>query len=238
MPPKSPSKSPSPPRAKKEKAPMPPRICLEDGPARTGDMEGVKAWIKRRWESLEEVDPEGMTAVHQATLGGHVDIIKELCRFKADPSAREGRGLTAVHLAADAGQVAVLQCLSQVPGVDLLETDLDGCSAVQRAARRGQVEVLDWLQDQGVDLLAPGGNGKTAMHYAAMAGHHNVLRFLPPSGTAKLLERTSDLVKNGRPKTPPPSVFGTSIFAPKVVLEKTWHYTAEAAAEQSQSGGA
>eukprot|EP00913_Durusdinium_trenchii_P029375 g27538.t1 len=80
-------------------------LCADHGPCRTGDVDEVRRLLESKIDPNESCEPHGSTAVHQAATGGSGEVLRLLYDFGADLTARDGRMLTAAHLAADAGHV-------------------------------------------------------------------------------------------------------------------------------------
>eukprot|EP00434_Breviolum_minutum_P013449 symbB.v1.2.011856.t1/scaffold807.1/size160841/1 len=169
-------------------------LCTPDGPARRGDLHEVQRLLELKMDPNETCEPHGTSAVHQAAIGGHCEVLQLLQNFGADLTSQDGRMLSAAHLAADAGHVEVLRLLHELQ-LPLLMPDGSGKTALHRAAAAGHVQILKFFQDLDVDLLAPAENGKTSVHYAAQAGQNAVLRFLPPSCSTKVLHLSESILR-------------------------------------------
>lgn len=77
-------------------------------------------------------------------------------------------GRTILHLAAQRGNVAVLQNILDLPcGIDVNSRDKDGQTAVHYAAESKRVDAIALLVSRGADIHAKDYKGRTAMHRAA-----------------------------------------------------------------------
>lgn len=176
-------------------------LGAKDGPVYRGDLAEVQRLLELKMDPNETCEPHGSSAVHQAAMKGHCEVLRLLRDFGADLSAPDGRMLTAAHLAADAGHVEVLRLLHELQ-LPLLAPDGSGKTALHRAAASGHVPILEFFQALDVDLLTPAENGKTAVHYAAQAGQNEVLRYLPPSCSKKILQLTESILRGEKPRRP------------------------------------
>ncbi|KAF3767955.1 ankyrin, partial [Cryphonectria parasitica EP155] len=107
----------------------------------------------------------------------HVDVRKtNLVR------AKEGRGLTALHLAALSKHYEVASILIKhgVP-INLLQGTF-AWSALHCAAESGNAATVRLLLNQGADLWSEDIVGWTPLHLAAMGGHSAVVRLLLQNG--------------------------------------------------------
>lgn len=111
-----------------------------------------------------------------AARAGHIDTAKMLRNeFKANPDlASDGR--TALHAAAEYGQLAATQWLIEEAGATEGVTDADGATPLMLAAARGHVPVVKYLSERpGADPLRRGRKGINAFALAAQLGRHGVV---------------------------------------------------------------
>jgi ankyrin repeat protein len=74
-----------------------------------------------------------------------------LCELGLDCNLQDAQGLTAMHWAADFGQVEVLHALYQL-GADPSARDEVGQGPLHAAAKKGQLEALRVLKELGCDV--------------------------------------------------------------------------------------
>jgi ankyrin repeat protein len=99
-------------------------------------------------------------------------------------------GSTALHLAAQNGQLAVMQWLV-AQGADIHTKDGEGYNALHTAAVNGHMAVVSWLVEQGVPLATQCTDGSTALDAAREAGQMAVVRWLTKAET-----KAADTVKS------------------------------------------
>ncbi len=79
-------------------------------------------------------DADGATAAQLAAAGGHVEVV---ARLLDAGNSRGDKGLTALHLAAQAGSQPLVTALLALPALDVNATDTDGMTALHWAASKG-----------------------------------------------------------------------------------------------------
>ncbi|KAF1993034.1 ankyrin [Amniculicola lignicola CBS 123094] len=61
--------------------------------------------------SVDELDSDGNTALHRASLGKHVKVMLRLLKIGANPNATNVHGWTPVHMAFSLGSMEVVEVL-------------------------------------------------------------------------------------------------------------------------------
>lgn len=87
-----------------------------------GDIECLRALLctlpQNQRPPLDQKNYDGETCVHIAALSGHIEIQRLLIWYGADINAREGKGgYTALHIAVERGDEALVQFLLEVKGL-------------------------------------------------------------------------------------------------------------------------
>jgi TPR repeat protein len=108
--------------------------------------------------------------VHRAVQSGNLECLKQL-KSSITPSTTDfGDGRTAMHVAAQAGQLGPMKWLHQHLQLDATalekSEDSDGWTPAIIASREGNVTMLKWLHEIGVDLWAKNAFGKAACDFA------------------------------------------------------------------------
>lgn len=137
---------------------------------------GVRFFVGK--EGVEGVDGRGRTLLHRAVVGvlntvdetvgrvSHLEVVRAvLVGGKVGVDARDAEGNTALHLAAKAAFVDVVELLL-LGGADVEALDAEGCSALHVALRvEGKPEkwgVVEALRGYGGDLDVKDGKGVVA----------------------------------------------------------------------------
>jgi hypothetical protein len=117
----------------------------------------------------------GDTALHVAAAAYQVETARALIAERADLGARNRRGATPLHYAADGGpglprwnpraQAAIIACLIEA-GADPNAADLGGTTPLHRAVRNRCAAAVAALLDGGADARRRNKRGSTAMQIA------------------------------------------------------------------------
>ncbi len=146
----------------------------EDDPA------GVQLLLKFK-AKVGATGRDGRTALHEAALAGHADIVAALLAAGADPHSRDTTGRTPWLDAARALRGGVLEQLLAA-GVAVAATDAEGRNALAlvAAAERASPALVRRLLDAGVDPAQADNGGRLAVDLAAEAGRWSVVAALDP----------------------------------------------------------
>jgi ankyrin repeat protein len=87
------------------------------------------------------------------------------------------------------GDLAVIKRLD-AEGVDVMERDVDGFTAIMVAARRGHTTLVKFLQAAGASITERNHHGYSALLLAAMCGHLSMAQYLLKEAGASITEAT------------------------------------------------
>ncbi|XP_065335612.1 serine/threonine-protein phosphatase 6 regulatory ankyrin repeat subunit B-like [Cloeon dipterum] len=180
------------------------RTCLHLAAGR-GDLEALQTWIELGGD-FNVVDEKGMTALHIAAENGHLQFVKKFLacateevqnqdlgegfvgsKLKERLNRCDNEGRTALHLAAESGNVDLVELLLE-NNADLTHADKVGRTALHFAAESGNVDLVEWLLKNNADLTQMDMKGKNAIHYAIK--NEKMLRFLNKKNGDLLKQRT------------------------------------------------
>jgi ankyrin repeat protein len=175
------------------------------GAAERGDVRTVQRLLKPRWlqrkPNLEVRNPDGWTALHQASAYGQLAVVRLLLSQGAQVGAHNYLGLTPLHYAACYGHEEVARLLvargarhtphtaaalgEEQAVARLLEEGNDhgardyfGYTPLHWAARHGRLGATRALLDAGADPQATDVNGETPLHRAQKWEHLEVAELL------------------------------------------------------------
>ncbi|KAH9320374.1 hypothetical protein KI387_043970 [Taxus chinensis] len=155
-------------------------------------------------ELSKDVDKYGRTALHLASLHGHIDLCKFfMVKCEMKPSDRDRMGENLLHFAVNSKSLDLVEYLwmdSEVKGL-VGSHDAKGKTPLHKAAAGGDGQMTKFLVSKikedslekyigyisQADFL-----GQTALHEAAIGGHENVVKYLLEVGSRPLAERNSE----------------------------------------------
>ena len=170
----------------------------EDDPAGVALLLRLKAKVDAR-------NVEGRSALHEAALAGHEQIVQALLAAGADAVASDARSRTALHEAARGGHLPIVERLLAHPvrgaALDPTLLDADGRHALLHAAlaERASPDLVARLLALGVDPEQRDTDGKRALDHAAEAGRWSLVAVLDPERVpASARDREADADTHAR----------------------------------------
>jgi len=112
--------------------------------ARLGCYDRVKYFLENGGK-VDITTPTGETALHQACMGGHLDVIMLLIYTKHDIFAKNLNGNTMLHFAAMTGNIHIINFLLEA-GADKRAKDNDGMTPLDVAMERKFMLCVEKLQ--------------------------------------------------------------------------------------------
>ena len=144
------------------------------------DPAGVQLLLKHK-ARLDARDRQRRSALHEAAVAGHVDIVETLLNAGANVEPRDAAGRTPWLDAASQGHAGVLErLLAHKP--DVHAVDGEGCNALLLASRAEHVSaaLIRRLLDLGIAADVVGSDGRRAIEHAAAAGRWGIVSLLDP----------------------------------------------------------
>lgn len=123
--------------------------------AMNGDTEALRQLVARAGASAVRLDgdPEELTALHWAAVGGHVEAVEYLLSqdVGADPRAARNNHFTPLHSAAMEGHAGVCEMLLRAGAEVDAQTDPQGYAPLHSAAFAGHLDAIRVLLAHGAD---------------------------------------------------------------------------------------
>jgi ankyrin repeat protein len=121
---------------------------------------------------------DGDSALDCAIRGGHTTLVKYILKAaKGSVMDRKMNGHTSVHLAAEIGDVLMLDYLLQGMQEVNVRTD-GGDTPLHIASLHGNTDAVAFLLKKGADKNTANNHGNTALHLASVRGHINTMKAL------------------------------------------------------------
>ncbi|KAL3927219.1 MAG: hypothetical protein SGPRY_002928 [Prymnesium sp.] len=128
-------------------------------------------------------DYDGRTALHLASAGGHVNVIKLLVKHDANVNAQDRHGNTPLYDAYTQKKTAAAQLLRTLNGI-LFYSKTRMANELCGVGRDGDVEAVRCLLELGCDPNALNDDGRTCLHVAAAIGNLTVAGVLIENGAS------------------------------------------------------
>ncbi|WP_132985837.1 ankyrin repeat domain-containing protein [Luteimonas terricola] len=144
------------------------------------DVAGV-ALLLRHKAKVDARDARGRSALHEAALAGHAEIMAALLDARADADARDADGRSPLHEAAFGGHLAALELLAD--RADAHALDGEGRNALHLAClcASGSAPLSARLLELGVDAGLADAAGKRPVDHAAAGGRWAMVALLDPA---------------------------------------------------------
>src|SRR5919201_4225820 len=122
------------------------------------------------------------TAVVDAAMQGNHDAVRALLKDGADVNTAQADGMTALHWAAQKGDVELAKVLLYASANVRATTRIGGYTPLLIASRNGDAAMIDALLAGGADPNNATTNGTTALMLAAAAGRNDAVKRLLAKG--------------------------------------------------------
>ena len=143
----------------------------------------IAAILIEHGADLNHQDQIGDTALHKAVRRRNTETARILIEKGANPSILNFSGRAPIHLAADMGQITMVQLFISASDEQLNLPDEKGLSAFDHAVYAHQNEVACYLLEQGADInrLMPDSN-QTITHFVLQKRDYDAVKFLIEQG--------------------------------------------------------
>jgi ankyrin repeat protein len=133
---------------------------------------------------MSAATPAGGDAVVDAAMNGNRDAVRALLKDGADVNTAQADGMTALHWAAQKGDVELAKVLLYASANVRATTRIGGYTPLLIASRNGNAEMIDALTAGGADANGATTNGTTALMLAAAAGRVDAVKALIAKGAS------------------------------------------------------
>src|SRR5437868_5002818 len=120
--------------------------------------------------------PVGADAVVEAAMSGNRDAVRALLKDGADVNTAQADGMTALHWAAQKGDVELAKVLLYASANVRATTRIGGYTPLLIASRNGDAAMIEALIAGGADANNATANGTTALMLAAAAGRNDAVK--------------------------------------------------------------
>ncbi|OII71000.1 hypothetical protein cand_018390 [Cryptosporidium andersoni] len=128
--------------------------------------------------------PMGYSSLHWAALRGHLLVVKELLKFKANPNVKTHMCCTPLHFAAAYGYEDVVIALLNA-GANTESVSINGNTPLLSASYRGHEGVVRTLLKNNANRVCKNNQGLMAIDAAKLHGHFDVVQILESWGCIK-----------------------------------------------------
>ncbi|KAI1722541.1 ankyrin repeats (3 copies) domain-containing protein [Ditylenchus destructor] len=156
--------------------------------AMNGHMKVVNLLVQAYQASLEAITLDNQTALHFAAKHGQLAVCQAMLNLGANPNARDDKGQTPLHLAAENDYPDVVKLflkMKQNNRAVLTAVDHNGFTCAHIAAMKGSLAVVKELMmiDKVMVIQAKTKTMEaTTLHMAAAGGHAKVVKILLENG--------------------------------------------------------
>ena len=132
--------------------------------------------------TLTHAAPAGAAAFVDAAMNGNREAVRALLKDGADVNTTQADGMTALHWAAQKGDVELAKVLLYASANLKATTRIGGYTPLLIASKNGDAAMIDTLTQAGADADAPTMNGTTPLMLAAAAGKPAAVKALLAHG--------------------------------------------------------
>jgi len=145
----------------------------------------ICAMVALSLSTLTHAAPAGAAAFVDAAMNGNRDAVRALLKDGADVNTTQADGMTALHWAAQKGDVELAKILLYASANLKATTRIGGYTPLLIASKNGDAPMIETLTQAGADANATTTNGTTPLMLAAAAGK--------PAAVKALLDHGADV---------------------------------------------
>ncbi|XP_010906701.1 uncharacterized protein [Elaeis guineensis] len=133
--------------------------------ARSGDLRTVESICNSNPLAVNSRDRHSRTPLHLAAWSGQTDVVRFLCKNKADVGAAAMDDTAAIHFASQKGHLEIVRILL-ASGVSVKAANRKGLTPLHYAAQGSHLELIKYLVRKGASLTAKTKSGQTPLDSA------------------------------------------------------------------------
>jgi ankyrin repeat protein len=142
------------------------------------------AMIALSLSTLTHAAPVGAAAFVDAAMNGNREAVRALLKDGADVNTTQADGMTALHWAAQKGDVELAKVLLYASANLKATTRIGGYTPLLIASRNGDAAMIETLTEAGADANATTVNGTTPLMLASAAGKPAAVKALLARGAS------------------------------------------------------
>ena len=135
--------------------------------AHKGHFKTCRALLQNYNFDVHARDDYGMTALHHAALSGDLKLLQYLIQNWSDIFSKTKKGETCFQKAAEERHLKICKALLQNYNFDIHERDDNGWNVLHRAASSGDLELLQYLIENGSDIFSKTKDGTSCLQLRA-----------------------------------------------------------------------
>lgn len=129
------------------------------------------------------------TALMTAAYHGYYQVVLELLQTKRiSINEQNYHGMTALHMAAQAGYERICQLLLK-HGIEIDSTTEDGTTALFNAVEKGHIEVVEKLLEHNAEANLSSRDNESPLIQACHRGHHEIVKHLLQASNIKINQK-------------------------------------------------
>jgi uncharacterized protein len=142
----------------------------------------ICAMVALSLSTLTHAAPAGAVAFVEAAMNGNRDAVRALLKDGADVNTTQADGMTALHWAAQKGDVELAKVLLFASANLKATTRIGGYTPLLIASKNGDAAMIETLTTAGADANTPTMNGTTPLMLASAAGKPAAVKALIDHG--------------------------------------------------------
>ena len=158
------------------------RLCKA---AESGDVDAVQNLLTTTKVNINELSDEFVNPLHEASLAGHLSVVKLLVEFNANVNVKAAsestKYNTPLHWAATKGHLDMTKYLIE-NGAEKETVNMNHHTPLFCAIIMEKVDVAEYLIRSGCSVMVRDSVSKTPLHWAAFFGLNNIVLLLLEHG--------------------------------------------------------